>query len=246
MPNTKTVPPEATDEWARKYAEWLHCELPDGPAADPLIKGAAYVINAVLSTAPSVEPEGDRVERVARALCAKDMGGDAHGDPMVDGHWGEFEDLARAAIDAMGEPGVKAKPLEWINHAGSFSAKSIVGIYRLSPDHLGRWQWDDAPHTAEMPSSLPWRFKTPREAKAACQADYERRILSAIEPSPAEAERGRLREENERLRKALFDERFCVASTLALRRKYLEPEEVKNLEWRRDLISTALNGGENG
>lgn len=69
--------------------------------------------------------------------------------------------------------GVKVKGLEWDGQ----KAKNSLTLYEVSKTPLG-WIW-----TALIGSGIASRHSFPNEeeAKAAAQADYERRILSAIE-----------------------------------------------------------------
>jgi hypothetical protein len=80
---------------------------------------------------------------------------------------------------------VKVKPLEWVaadeDEEDYVSAFSEIGAYSIERLSAGSWEL-----TAELPSGgeCSW-YVTIEAAKAAAQADYERRILSALEPSPA-------------------------------------------------------------
>lgn len=120
-------------------------------------------------------------------------------------------DLADAAISAMGI-GVKVKDLGWrepdgddwdvdeygVAAWGDFSTNTIVllssnnlGIYRHSDT---QFMWVDGTDTNVRHSTyrnfangwnaqIPWH-STIEAAKAAAQADYENRILSALQPAP--------------------------------------------------------------
>jgi hypothetical protein len=69
--------------------------------------------------------------------------------------------------------GAKVKPLEWVKVGFAFEAKTILGVYRA----------DQCAEKARLysldRSSYEW-FNSRDEAKAAAQADYEQRILSAL------------------------------------------------------------------
>lgn len=70
-------------------------------------------------------------------------------------------------------PAVKVKALNWAPYsAGMFFAPCVVGDYLVHPK--GHW-WLKGENTHEAGSI--------GEAKAAAQADYEQRILSAINPA---------------------------------------------------------------
>jgi len=80
---------------------------------------------------------------------------------------------------------VKVKPLEWEaadeDEEDYVFAFSEIGAYSIERLSAGSWEL-----TAERPSGgeCSW-YVTIEAAKAAAQADYESRILSALEPSPA-------------------------------------------------------------
>jgi len=86
---------------------------------------------------------------------------------------GDVEKALRAAAHTRAEAaGVKVKPLEW--DGDRHRAKTIVGNYSISKSIIfDGWLWAlDGVLTEVAPSE--------DEAKAAAQADYERRILSAL------------------------------------------------------------------
>ena len=70
---------------------------------------------------------------------------------------------------------VRVKPLEWsdVGH-NTMGAKTSMDALYLA-DSRGSWWWNNK-----------WQGNsiTQEEAQSACQADYERRILSALEPVP--------------------------------------------------------------
>lgn len=70
---------------------------------------------------------------------------------------------------------IKVKPLEWVNG----SAETAIFGYRIGhySDDSGEG-WDAH---AEARGNIWLSRDTEAEAKAACEADYEARILSAIE-----------------------------------------------------------------
>lgn len=79
--------------------------------------------------------------------------------------------------------GVKVKALEWGNTSyGTPEIYSVVGVYRINHAENGGWT---AVHNKEVIRSRDGRtnFPTVEAAKAAAQADYERCILSALDPS---------------------------------------------------------------
>lgn len=86
----------------------------------------------------------------------------------------------RSDVAQLAAPAVKVKPLVWVEiRTGQYFEARVIGILysvRLGTDAIARWQagylgtWRDAP--------------TIEAAKAAAQADYEARILAAIEAVP--------------------------------------------------------------
>lgn len=81
-------------------------------------------------------------------------------------------------------PAVKVKALEWQHEDdGEYIAQSETGWY-----HIGRPAsfWNLTIPSGGVPS-----FETLEAAKAAAQADYERRILSALVPADALKELGK-------------------------------------------------------
>lgn len=79
-------------------------------------------------------------------------------------------------------PAVKIKPLEWDAPDSWNIAKSIVGNYVVRPclarDYSHKWLM--RPSGQETCGPL---YDSEAEAQAAAQADYERRVLSALVPS---------------------------------------------------------------
>ncbi|MEE9909821.1 hypothetical protein LWV33_21760 [Brucella intermedia] len=79
--------------------------------------------------------------------------------------------------------GVKVKALEWVTHKGdqhckiAWTCEGIGGWYAIEHRHEGHFDmW-----TPNNPDG--GRFITLEAAKAAAQADYERRIIAALEPA---------------------------------------------------------------
>lgn len=124
----------------------------------------------------------DKRERVARAICAEKCA--FMGEPpcyTVAIEWPNpncsepgCHAEAQAAIAAL-EP-VKVKPLEWEYHpAGAIAAPPTGHAYIIDTRTKGR--------VYSIKGFNPQRqFASMDEAKAAAQADYERRILDALEP----------------------------------------------------------------
>lgn len=71
--------------------------------------------------------------------------------------------------------GWRVKPLEWENFGMPEIAISAVGVYKLWANHL----------LETPPPSRAKQFETAIAAKTAAQADYEARIISALEPGQA-------------------------------------------------------------
>lgn len=84
--------------------------------------------------------------------------------------------------------GVKVKQLEWgeLNEGKTFRALlPIIGSIRVEPYGVCGW-WEVLwSMPGQCDKLVPDVFDTPEEAKAAAQADYEKRVLSALEPSSA-------------------------------------------------------------
>lgn len=87
-------------------------------------------------------------------------------EPTADGQFVRYSDYA--ALEAKLAERVKVKPLEWSWHpaGGEQALAAGLGIYRV---HENRDDW----------YLVPGHMGT--GGKAAAQADYERRILSALE-----------------------------------------------------------------
>lgn len=107
-----------------------------------------------------------------------------------------YERLARldpATVKAMAELAlrssvktVEVKKLEWVKHptVGAWRADTMLGTYQVWVGSIGTsWQFDSL-----LGEHLDTKAGDEHSAKSAAQADYERRVLSALEaPSPQEA-----------------------------------------------------------
>lgn len=86
---------------------------------------------------------------------------------------------------------VKVKALEWaeLNEGKVFRALlPVIGSIRIEPYGVCGW-WEVLwSMPGQCDKLIPDVFDTPDEAKAAAQADYERRILSSLEPTPPEGQ----------------------------------------------------------
>ncbi len=141
-------------------------------------------------------------------------------------------------------PAVKVKPLEWVDLTGSgyaWNAINIAGIYGIrtnGPEEI--WLTFDG-------NGMGGRFYNLEDAKAAAQADFERRILSALAnaPSPGQpaTEQPDVREDHE----ALIDEIEDIISEThdidVTDRKYAE-NIVGWLQLHHPAALRALEGGE--
>lgn len=89
-----------------------------------------------------------------------------------------------AALEAQLAGSVKVKPLEWVelNEGKAFRAiLPVIGSIRIEPYGVCGW-WEVLwSMPGQCDKLIPDVFDTPDEAKSAAQADYERRILSALE-----------------------------------------------------------------
>ena len=77
----------------------------------------------------------------------------------------------------------KVKTLEWWqSDTGDWCADTLVGRYQVAEKLRGQWWSCSSPHgpVVKRPEWDASDFKSVEEAKAAAQADYERRILAAI------------------------------------------------------------------
>lgn len=94
---------------------------------------------------------------------------------------------AQAEVERLQSGAVKVKPLEWVEAGREFEATSICGAYWVRfDDETGCWyaslETDDPDPIIVDPGDVP----NINDAQAAAQADYEQRILSAIETTSAD------------------------------------------------------------
>lgn len=111
-------------------------------------------------------------------------------DEMRRKHRQNMKDALTAAEQAEPAPAarygaVKVKPLQWesIDGGNAFRAPALIfGWIRIETYTLHSWQvqWS-VPGICNL--LMPNVFDSPSAAKAAAQADYERRILAALEPA---------------------------------------------------------------
>lgn len=105
----------------------------------------------------------------------------------IDDRYAKIREALTAAEQA--EPArVKVKALEWeeTEWNGGFKADSALGYYEISMGFgSDAYYWAV---TNPLGDDVGSDFEDPSYAKAAAQADYERRVLSALEPAePAPA-----------------------------------------------------------
>lgn len=82
-------------------------------------------------------------------------------------------------------PAVKVKPLEWVAHPSApiWRCDTPLGPYKVfALEPYPSWDFDSA---TDAKDKISKRSNTPQAAKAAAQADYEARILSALDVKPA-------------------------------------------------------------
>lgn len=96
--------------------------------------------------------------------------------------------IARAVLTAalsQGQDGtVEVKPLEW-RESGDWTAVLLADLYRI--EDQGR-NWPTDRYWLDFNEHRLGKFDTLDEAKAAAQADYEKRILSALTTPPPQGE----------------------------------------------------------
>ncbi|WP_288951558.1 hypothetical protein [uncultured Paracoccus sp.] len=98
-------------------------------------------------------------------------------------HW-EWQEFIRSDLCASGQ---QVRALEWkdLGEGKSFRALlPIIGSVRVEPyGCCGWWEvlWS---MPGQCDKLIPDVFDNPDDAKAAAQADYERRILAALTPAP--------------------------------------------------------------
>lgn len=147
----------------------------------------------VKQKADSAEGLREALETIVKANQEREW----HGDPTTGGKgWtvrdGQYAKIARAALASQPEQpalaAVGVKPLEWQNQYGA----SSIGLYEIVPS--------DGRHYLRLNrETFDKSFGTWDEAKAACQADFERRVLSALTTPPPSPDVAALQAENERL-----------------------------------------------
>jgi hypothetical protein len=142
-------------------------------AADKALEGPepldllAFHLRNLPDSAPMDQIDADRISRAADAVSLLPA----------------MRDALRAAV----APRVKA--LEWearTDMPGLHNAKSPIGWwYNVHELNDGRFKYDGDP--CALPQNMqPSAHPTLEAAKAAAQADYEARILSALDTAPAE------------------------------------------------------------
>lgn len=120
---------------------------------------------------------------IDRAAASAEMVKHAKGTTVIGGQTFRTIKLEDAldAIAALPAQGVRVKPLVWSARddlKGLHEACGADGLYRNVWDQKNdTWVYEGDPTQA--------RFPTLDAAKAAAQADYERRILAALEPAEA-------------------------------------------------------------
>lgn len=107
--------------------------------------------------------------------------GECGGLGVVWEYWSKdgLDDMARdLTTPPVDEAKVRVKPLEWED----WNATTSGGEYSYYGDDEDGWIWTyrEYPY-GDASEPVP----TEAEARLACQADYERRILSALSPAPA-------------------------------------------------------------
>lgn len=109
------------------------------------------------------------------------------------------QEIAKAVARTEASAAVKVGPLEWknvqVNYGPeTYEAKTPVGFYQVFVDDdsaagsiFAEWAWDQDQFGMTGATTLG-RYATFPDAEAAAQADFERRIFSALSPAPQEAE----------------------------------------------------------
>jgi hypothetical protein len=88
------------------------------------------------------------------------------------------DDLAARPSVEPGREAVKVKPLEWFQSSpATWRSQTPINGYIVEKGNK---------HWRVLPLTPAFIFDTEAEAKTAAQVDYERRILSALEPSSSE------------------------------------------------------------
>lgn len=93
----------------------------------------------------------------------------------------------KAEITRLQSGAVEVKPLEWAEAGREFEALCVCGDYWVSfDDETGHWYASLETHDPDPIIVDPGDVPNINDAQAAAQADYERRILSAIETTSAD------------------------------------------------------------
>ena len=99
---------------------------------------------------------------------------------------------AAAMLRACKGGAVKVKPLEWVDarfrDSPRETADTLLGTYEVLQWAQGDFGGGVPKDDPDAPNSEFGGAKSMEEAKAAAQADYERRILAALEPAPDQGE----------------------------------------------------------
>lgn len=163
----------------------------------------------------------DFIKEDTWAYCGEEGKQYYHIDGLVN-----VEAALEAAFAAVPGPSVKVKPLEWkdapVPPSGECLASSVVGLYCI-PHGSGIF------HLRFRDSIALGDFSTLDAAKAAAQADYEARIMAAIEPAPD------LASENERLRAALTPSGNTKAAYIGEFSFTIEDRDEDGEEWPREI-----------
>ena len=117
--------------------------------------------------------------------------------------------------------GVRVKPLEWVERVGvtgTFDANTSIGHYIASITDDGRGHWFIVGLTTSN-----YTTANIEAVKAAAQADYERRILSALSTPPAAAESNASVEA--RLREAKIAELQKLGDVEAIKAVLIYPDD---------------------
>lgn len=137
-------------------------------------------------------------------------------DAASESTFAAWRSRAIAAERALAERagGVKVKALEWEETLGRYPSRPVIDREDFDPTEIVHWaaglNWSIAVEYDPFTGGSPWtwvsggkvmgHFDTVEAAKDAAQADYERRILSALTTEPAapaatETRRGKSRED---------------------------------------------------
>lgn len=114
----------------------------------------------------------EELRRRAKPQCGS-MGNIYHPD----------EALLREAASRLQAPAVaevEVKPMEW----GSYGADTPFGSYTVSENFDDKWEWTFHCYPYGSPDDTV--YDTEAEARQAAQADYERRIRSALRTGGSE------------------------------------------------------------